>query len=284
MIAHYRIKPSPSNTSLSDRSSPPSTTSHLPGSVRCNGQDNSASQEVEPNSALTTGNQLQKSPRVKQLIGQINRAGSFEKSSESSSLPSVHPPPFSVLPTGSRTSIALSTASSDTSVTNTLSSISTPPLPPPLPPPPPLRCIKHVQVNPIDSLGQYPSTGLTTESEAFSISTFKKALKLNRTPAVMTMKLTAAGELQEYNIQHVPPIVFTFLFAGCTSCSRPNRPAPPLPKLPPPSPLESHANRLHHLSHIPQLTTGQPSFGQDVSLTGQTGYKLDHLLHTPSHM
>ncbi|KAA3681793.1 uncharacterized protein DEA37_0013680, partial [Paragonimus westermani] len=203
LIAHYRIKPSPSNTSLSDRSSPPSTTSHLPGLVRCNGQDNSSSQEVELNSALTTGSQLQKTLRVKQLIGQLNRAGS-------------------------RTSIALSTASSDTSVTNTLSSISTPPLPPPLPPPPPLRCIKHVQVTPIDSLGQYPSTGLTTESEAFPISTFK----------------------------------------SCTSCSRPNRPAPPLPKLPPSSPLESHANRLHHLSNIPKLKTGQPSSGQDTTFSG----------------
>ncbi|KAF5404488.1 hypothetical protein PHET_02082 [Paragonimus heterotremus] len=227
LIAHYHIKPSPSNTSLSDRSSPPSTTSHLPGLARCNGQDNSSSQDVAPSSVPTTGNQLQKSLQIKQLIDQLNRAGSFEKSPEPSSLPPTHPPPSSVLPTDSRTSVALSTTTLDTSIINTSSSISTPPLPPPLPPPPPLRCIKHVQVNPIESLGQYPSSGLTTESEGFSVSTFR----------------------------------------SCTSCSRPNRPAPPLPKLPPPSPLDSRTNRLQHLGSIPNqicLTTGQPSSGQDV--------------------
>ncbi|KAF7233121.1 hypothetical protein EG68_05643, partial [Paragonimus skrjabini miyazakii] len=223
LIAHYRIKPSPSNTSLSDRSSPPSTASHLPGLVRCNGQDNSSSQDPVPNSIPTAGSQLQKSLQIKQLIDQLNRAGSFEKSPEPSSLPPTHTPPSSTLPTDSRTSIALSTTTFDTTTISTSSSISIPPLPPP----PPLRCIKHVQVNPIESLGQYPSTGLTTESEGFPISTFR----------------------------------------SCTSCSRPNRPAPPLPKLPPPSSLDSHVNRLHHLGSIPNqicLTTGQPSSGQDA--------------------
>ncbi|CAH8654191.1 unnamed protein product [Dicrocoelium dendriticum] len=53
LVAHYHIKPSPSNTSLSDHSSPlSSSTCNMAAITRCNGEDRSSSQEISPSCSL----------------------------------------------------------------------------------------------------------------------------------------------------------------------------------------------------------------------------------------